>query len=90
MIAVAVACCPSSSPATDRAAGRAALFLFYYAAYLGWIVLEATGSPALATLRNALFFALPLTAVTLGVCVARALRARRARRGPETASTPGA
>ena len=78
MIAVALACLPIffSGPGITRWEG--ALFLFYYAAYVTFIVLEATGSSVLPTFTNAMaFFALPLTAVTLVVLAARAWHRQR-------------
>lgn len=78
MIAVALACLPIffTGPGITRWEG--ALFLFYYAAYVTFIVLEATASAVLPTFTNAMaFFALPLTAVTLVVLAARAWHRQR-------------
>jgi hypothetical protein len=66
----------SSSPATASRAGRAALFLAYYAAYTGYLVLASSEHAGLPVLSAALlWFALPLTAVTLAVLAWRAARA---------------
>ena len=73
MVAVALACLPIFFTGPGIARWEGALFLFYYAAYVAFIVLEATDSSVLPTFRNAMvFFALPLTAVTLLVLAARA------------------
>ncbi|MFO7769029.1 MAG: hypothetical protein R6W82_08775 [bacterium] len=54
------------------------LFLSYYITYTVWIVPAALSHPALISFsRVMLFFALPLTAVTLLVITVRALRPRR-------------
>ncbi|MCL4806651.1 MAG: calcium/sodium antiporter [Thermoanaerobaculia bacterium] len=73
MIGVALACLPIFFVGPGIARWEGALFLFYYAAYVTFIVLEATDSTVLPTFQNAMvFFALPLTAVTLLVLAARA------------------
>jgi cation:H+ antiporter len=73
MVAVAVACLPIFFTGHLIARWEGALFLLYYAGYVMFIVLEATGSTVLPTFRNAMvWFALPLTAVTLAVLAARA------------------
>jgi cation:H+ antiporter len=79
MIAVALACLPVFFTGPGIARWEGALFLFYYAVYVTFIVLEVTGSAVLPTFRNAMvFFALPLTAVTLLVLSARAWHRGRA------------
>jgi cation:H+ antiporter len=78
MVAVAVACLPIvfTGHVIDRWEG--ALFLGYYVAYTVYLVLDATGHEMLPQYRDALvWFALPLTAVTLAVVVARAARLER-------------
>jgi cation:H+ antiporter len=73
MVAVAVACLPIFFSGPGVARWEGALFLFYYAAYVTFIVLEATDATVLPTFRNAMvWFALPLTALTLAVLAARA------------------
>ncbi|MHB8798989.1 MAG: calcium/sodium antiporter [Thermoanaerobaculia bacterium] len=79
MVAVALACLPIFFTGPGIARWEGSLFLFYYAAYVAFIVLEATGSAVLPTFTNAMaFFALPLTAVTLLVLAARAWHRQRA------------
>ena len=49
------------------------LFLAYYVAYVTYVVLDATGHAGASGVRNAvLFFALPLTVVTLVVVAGQA------------------
>jgi cation:H+ antiporter len=85
MMAAAVACLPISMTGHMIARWEGALFLAYYVAYVVYLVLDATTHDTLPHFRDAmLFFALPLTAVTLLVLMTRALlTARRAGRGPE-------
>lgn len=76
MLAVAVACLPIFFTGYTIARWEGWVFLGYYGAYIGYLVLDATGHAALPELRAALlFFALPLTALTLAVLTARSLRA---------------
>ncbi len=77
MLAVAIACLPIvfTGRRIDRWEG--VLLLAYYAAYTAFLVLDATGHdslPAFSFLMAA--FVLPLTVVTLGVLVWRAIPAR--------------
>ena len=86
MVAVSVACLPVFFSGFRIARWEGALFLGYYLAYTGYIVLAATHHDALETYRAAmLFFVLPLTGVTLVVI---ALRERAGRRG-EGSDEPG-
>jgi len=74
MIAVAVACLPVFASGHRIARWEGFLFLGYYAAYAGLVVLEAARHDALPFVRLALlWFVLPLTAVTLGVVGFRSL-----------------
>lgn len=76
MTAVAVACLPVFFTGHVIARWEGALFLGYYLAYTAYLVLDATGHAAVPQLRAALlWFALPLTAVTLVVLAVRARRA---------------
>jgi cation:H+ antiporter len=78
MIAASVACLPIffTGYRIDRWEG--ALFLVYYAAYIVYLVLDATRSQTLAWYRfGVLWFALPLTIVTLAVVLVQNLRDRR-------------
>jgi cation:H+ antiporter len=75
MTAVAVACLPVFFTGHRIARWEGAVFLGYYAAYTAYLVLDATGHQAVPQLRAAmLYFALPLTALTLIVMIARARR----------------
>ncbi len=72
MIAVALACLPIFF--TDYRISRlnGAAFLFFYVAYLVYLILTATQHEALGTLRAAMiFFILPITALTLIVITGR-------------------
>lgn len=75
MLAAAVACLPIFFTGYRIARWEAALFLGYYGAYTGYLVLHAAEHPALPAFRTALlWFVLPLTAVTVLVVAVRALR----------------
>ena len=79
MIAVAVACLPIFFTGHRIARWEGALFLGYYAAYLAYLVLEATDHDALpAYSATMLWFVLPLTGLTVAVTVYNAWRS-----GPE-------
>jgi cation:H+ antiporter len=79
MCAVAFACMPVFFTGGVISRAEGVLFLAYYAAYTTWLVLGATGSEAHGLLGVALlWFALPLTAVTLLVIVVRERGRRRA------------
>ncbi|MCK6683764.1 MAG: calcium/sodium antiporter [Thermoanaerobaculia bacterium] len=70
MIGVAFACLPIFFTGRVIARWEGGLFLFFYAVYTAFLVMQATGSPTLPALRTAMvWFVLPLTAVTLGVTV---------------------
>ena len=75
MIAVALACLPIFASGSVIARWEGVLFLFYYAAYTGYVVLAAQqhdALPALSAVMQA--FVLPLTALTLAVVGWRARR----------------
>jgi cation:H+ antiporter len=81
MIATAVACLPIFFTGHRIARWEGGLFLFYYLAYLVYLVLDATGhegSEGLGLVMTT--FVLPLTFVTLAIFALRALRDRSARR----------
>ena len=62
MIAVAVGCIPIFLTGFDLDRKDASLFLFYYAAYLIYLILEATGSEYLVWIEKGFFFGiLPFT-----------------------------
>jgi cation:H+ antiporter len=77
LLAVAIACVPIflTGARIDRWEG--AVFLLYYGAYTAYLVLAAQEHDALGVFsRVMLLFVLPLTALTLGVALARELRRR--------------
>lgn len=77
MLAVAVACLPIFMARRLIARWEGILFLFYYAAYVIYLVLDAQGSGALKTFTQAmLWFVMPLSIATL---VALNVRERRTR-----------
>lgn len=72
MIAVAVACLPIFFTGYRISRLNGAAFLFFYAAYLVYLILTATQHEAVGTLRVAmLYFILPITALTLIVITVR-------------------
>jgi cation:H+ antiporter len=78
MVATAVACLPIVVTGHLIARWEGGLFLAYYGAYVVYIVLDATAHDTLPHFRNAMmYFALPLTAVTLLVLMTRTLTASR-------------
>lgn len=75
MIAVAVAALPIFFTGYSIARWEGAVFLAYYVAYTVYLLLDATDHHALASFGAALTgFFLPLTVLTLGIGVFRALR----------------
>lgn len=75
MAATAAACLPVFFTGHLIARWEGVLFLAYYAAYLTYLVLNATGHDALPPFNIAMVgFVLPLTAITLGVLAAREVR----------------
>ena len=78
MIAVAVACLPIFFTAHRISRWEGWLFLAYYGAYVGYLILASTAHDALPAMSAVLgWFALPLTAVTLAVLAVRAARKGR-------------
>ena len=76
MIAVALACLPVFFTGFTIARWEGWLFLFYYVAYTGYLVLQAQAHDALGTYKLVFTtFVLPLTAITLAVVAFRARRA---------------
>ena len=74
MVAAAVACLPVFFTGFRIARWEGALFLAYYLAYTGFLILAARQHVALGALKTAvLYFALPLTVVTLAVITWKAL-----------------
>jgi cation:H+ antiporter len=77
MIAAAVACMPIFFTGYRIARLEGAVFLGYYAAYTAYLVLAAQSHDALPFFSDVmLWFVVPLTILTLGVAVVRALRQR--------------
>jgi cation:H+ antiporter len=81
MIAVAVACLPIffTGYSIDRWEGL--VFLAYYGAYTIYLILDATGHDALGLFNFVMiWFAVPITVLTIIASVLRVLRKRRAER----------
>lgn len=78
MLAVSVACLPIFFTGTVITRWEGALFLGYYAAYTLYLILDATQHDALPAFSMMMMaFVIPLTAVTILILVARAVRANR-------------
>jgi cation:H+ antiporter len=78
MIGVAVACLPIFFTGHLIARWEGALFLFYYAAYMAYLLLAAQQHDQLDTYRTAMVtVVMPLTAITLAVFMVRHHRARK-------------
>lgn len=78
MIAVAIACLPIFFTGFKIARWEGAVFLGYYAAYVLYLILDATQHDALPLFSTVmLLFVVPLTVLTLVVLVVRERRARR-------------
>jgi cation:H+ antiporter len=79
MTAVAVACLPVFFTGHRIGRREGALFLVYYIGYTVYLVLDATNHAAVPQLRAAMvWFALPLTAVTLALLLLRRLKEKTA------------
>ncbi len=77
MIAAAVACLPLFATGYVLARWEGALFLAYYAAYILWLLLDATDHGLRDNYAWAMAgFVIPLTAITFGVIGWRAFRRR--------------
>lgn len=78
MIAVAVACLPIFFTGFRINRREGALFLAYYMAYTGYLVLFATGQPFAQTFGDAMLgYVLPLTVITLLIIAGRSWRNHR-------------
>jgi cation:H+ antiporter len=78
MIAVSAACLPVFFTGHLIARWEGGLFLAYYAAYTGYLILSATGHVGLSTFTALMLgFVMPLTAVTLLVVTMRHWRSRQ-------------
>jgi cation:H+ antiporter len=81
MILTALACLPIFFTWGVIRRWEGALFLGYYIAYVTYLVLTASGSPAVATFSELmLWVAAPLTVLVLGISLARAIRAGSGKR----------
>ncbi|HRQ65282.1 MAG TPA: calcium/sodium antiporter [Xanthomonadaceae bacterium] len=77
MIAAAVACLPVFYTGLAIARWEGALFLAFYLAYVGWLIMNAADHPLQDNFALAmLWFVLPLAAITLCVCATHAWRMR--------------
>lgn len=77
MIAVALACLPIFLSGHKIARWEGALFFFYYLAYITYIALTTTKPASLEVFRiSMIWFALPITMITLLVLSARLIRDR--------------
>lgn len=75
MIAVAIACLPIFLHGHRISRWEGALFLGYYVAYTLYLILAATQHQALPVFSTVMLgFVLPLTVITLGILLIRALR----------------
>ena len=82
MIAVAIACLPMFANGYALLRWEGGLFLAFYAAYLGWLVIDAAEHPIKDGYAiGILGFMLPLSVVTLGVIAVRARRVGRSLAG---------
>jgi cation:H+ antiporter len=80
MVAVAIACLPVFFTDFEIARWEGATFLFYYVAYVAYLVLHAGGSDALPWFRDAMaFFVIPITVLTAGLLTAKSVRRQRKR-----------
>jgi cation:H+ antiporter len=80
MIAVAVACLPVFFTGHLIARWEGGLFLAYYVAYTGYLILSATGHAGMSTFAALMLgFVIPLTAVTFLVVTVRSFRNRPSR-----------
>ncbi len=77
MAGVCIACLPIFFSGGRISRGEGLLFLFFYVAYLAYLVLDSTQSEALPHFRMAMLFVIPLSAVTVLTIVVQAIRARR-------------
>lgn len=77
MLVVAVACLPIFFTGHLIARWEGALFLAYYAAYTGYVIMAASGHDALPAFSRVMAaFIIPLTFLTLAVLAIRAARVR--------------
>lgn len=78
MIVAAVACLPIFFTGSRISRGEGALFLAYYVAYVVFIVMSSRKYTFMPVFTQAmLYFAIPLTAITLGILVGHAILTTR-------------
>jgi cation:H+ antiporter len=78
MVAVAVACVPVFITGGRISRGEGLLFLGYYAAYNGYLVLQILRHPSLALFDTVMLgVVIPLTTAVLIVMMVRELRSQR-------------
>ena len=78
MIAVALACFPIFINGFEIKRWEGALFVFYYAAYTTYLILQSNGSPAFPAYANMMVtFVVPITMITLVVVGVLAYRRNR-------------
>ena len=78
MILVAAICMPVFYTGNSIARWEAVVFLTYYVVYTLYLILNASGSPDLATLITVVLYGLvPITALAIVLSMARDLQARR-------------
>jgi cation:H+ antiporter len=75
MLVVTVACIPIFYSGRTVSRWEGALFLAYFVAYTTYVLMAATGQAPPPTVRDALlFFAIPLTVLSLLIAVVRSRR----------------
>jgi cation:H+ antiporter len=92
MVVTMLACLPIFFTGYQIARWEGALFLAYYVAYTTYLLLDAARSESLRLFSSVmLFFAAPLTAITVGVVTWRSVRGGRqaVARSPERATWVG-
>ncbi|MDA2814688.1 calcium/sodium antiporter [Nocardiopsis sp. RSe5-2] len=89
MAAVALVLLPIALTKSDVARWEGALLVGFYAAYIAYLVIDATGHEALEPFSAVmLWFVIPLTALWLLAAVLHELKARRRRKRPAEALPP--
>lgn len=89
MVAVAVAVLPIVYTGAAVARWEGALFLGYYVAYTGYLLLDSAEHDLLPQYSSVMLsFVVPLTVVTLGVLSLAELRRRASRRGRRAPTSP--
>ncbi|MGK7889196.1 MAG: calcium/sodium antiporter [Leptolyngbyaceae cyanobacterium] len=80
MVAVAIACLPIFFSGNVISRWEGIVFFAYYLAYMGYVILDATGHDSLPLYSSVLAsFVIPLTVITLFIIVSRELREKMGR-----------